>query len=288
LDIRQGSPEAVQWPLDEREGVTLQRQDIKWTTIMTTLDTLPPYSLLRISRTKSVYRPPSSSGLGALRLINDEGVYADTDRVALPVHLQPYDLNPSGPLLPFAVVHMDLTGLSLPRTARGHTCILVVRNHFTRYVEISPIRRKTERCIPGVLLERIYLRNGSFSTVITDNGTEFVNKLSAQINDLLCIKHVTTTAYEYHHNGEVESHNRVLMNQLPAYCNEFHDDWDLHLQLCAFVYNTIPNTQTGYSPHFMLYGREASQSHSQWIESYTTTHPDKDTAHYTSELVQRL
>jgi hypothetical protein len=183
---------------------------------------------------------------------------------------------------------MDLTALSLPTTARGHTAILVVKCRLTRYVEIIPIHSKTERCIANALIERIYLRHGAIATVITDNGTEFVNKLSTQINALLRVKHVTTTAYAHRHNGAVENHNRTLMDQLSGYCHQFQTDWDLHLQLCAFTYNTTPNTQTGYSPHYMLYGHEAAQPHAQWISAFTTSHPDKSTAEYMSQLVSRL
>jgi transposase InsO family protein len=342
---KEGAESRLRWPQNEAEMAALQAQDPVWESILDTLTDSSPYTIVSHTQTRKLYRPKCSTGLGALRLLNESGTPHQSDCAVLPSILRPLLLRyyhddqthpgtyrtlhnirlrywwpgmykdvvnyvsscqfcrqnkastaprvpvqptPSRPRRPFTVAHMDLTGLSLPITLRGHTCILVVKCRLTRYVEIIPLKGKSERAIANALIERIYLRHGAIETIITDNGTEFVNKLSAQINALLRIKHITTTPYTHKANGEVEAHNRVLMSQLSAYCNTFQNDWDNHLQLCAFTYNTTPNTATGFSPHYMVYGQEASQPHSQWIESYCTDHPNPTTAKYMADLVQRL
>ena len=41
------------------------------------------------------------------------------------------------------------------------------------------------------------------------------------------------------------------------YVNDSHKDWDLILPYVGFAYNTTKQESTGFSPFYLLYGREA-------------------------------
>jgi hypothetical protein len=58
---------------------------------------------------------------------------------------------------------------------------------------------------------------------------------------------------------------------LSVYCNRYQDDWDIHLQHVAFAYNTTVSSVTGYTPFFMIFGREARQLCNEWVDSFMTT-----------------
>ena len=200
----------------------------------------------------------------------------------------PIHQNANLPTHPFSVVHMDLTGASLPTTKRGNKYILVVKDSLTRYVEIYPLRNKEPITVAQLLVDHIYCRHGAISTLVSDQGTEFLNKVITQVCALLRINKVTTAPHAPRSNGLVENHNRTLKDQLAGYTSAFQDDWDLYLPLVAFTYNTTVNSTTGYSPYFLLHGREASQPHSQWISRTCQEIGPNNIDQYAFELAQRL
>jgi hypothetical protein len=72
---------------------------------------------------------------------------------------------------------------------------------------------------------------------------------------------------------------------LAQYVNAYQSDWDRYLPLVAFQYNTTVNSQTGLTPFFMIYGREARQLCDQWIYTYASKDGLDD---YVVKLIQVL
>ena len=196
-----------------------------------------------------------------------------TNRQNTQVPIQEY---PS-PAHAFDIVHLDLTGASFPKSRRGNEYVLVLKCSLTRYVEIIAIPDKAELTIARVLVERIYCRHGAPGTIITDRGTEFINKLVKQVCILLNINRVSTTGANPRSNGLVEQHNATLKDMLAVYVNAHQDDWDDYLPFVAHAYNTTVNAQTGFTPFLMVYGREARQLCNEWIEHYVknTINPEE-------------
>jgi hypothetical protein len=54
------------------------------------------------------------------------------------------------------------------------------------------------------------------------------------------------------------------------YCQETQDDWDTHLRGVTMAYNTTVNSQTGFTPHYMMFGREAILPMESWMKEYKT------------------
>ena len=55
-----------------------------------------------------------------------------------------------------------------------------------------------------------------------------------------------------------ERYNAVILDTLSHYINEFHTDWDKFITAIQFAYRTTPaENSVGFSPFFLLYGREA-------------------------------
>ena len=186
----------------------------------------------------------------------------------------------------FDICHADLTAQGFPVTARGHRFILVFKCSLTRYVELIPLPNKKELTIARAIVGRIYCRHGAPGTIITDRGTEFTNELLKQISILLSINRISTTGGNPRSNGLAENHNIVLKDMLSAYANQHQDDWDLALPHVAYAYNTTVCVSTGYTPFFMVYGREARQLCNEWIDSYMTT--VKDPHKYVVQLANAL
>jgi hypothetical protein len=61
---------------------------------------------------------------------------------------------------------------------------------------------------------------------------------------------------------------RILKDSLSIYCQENQDDWDEHLRGVTMAYNTTVNSQTGFTPYYMMFGREAILPMESWMREY--------------------
>jgi hypothetical protein len=193
--------------------------------------------------------------------------------------VQTYEL----PALPFSTIQVDLT--ECVRSRMGNLYILVIKCALTKYVELVPLFDKSPQEVATAIINRVYLKHGTPSVLISDNGNEFVNQIMEHVSAIFKVKHVTTSGYHPQANGLVENHNQTLKNQLKAFINEKQSNWDEHLDVVQFAYNTTVHSATGFSPHMMLYGREAKQPHEDWIGKFTKV---KSAPKYVNELVKTL
>ena len=70
------------------------------------------------------------------------------------------------------------------------------------------------------------------------------------------IKKVNTSAYHPHTDGLVERYNCTLLDMLSKTAKQNGKDWDNCLPFILFAYRSSPQTSTGESPFYLLYGRD--------------------------------
>ena len=159
-------------------------------------------------------------------------------------------------LKPTDRTHLDLTG-KLPKTQRGNVYILVIKDYLTKFVWLIPLPNKEAITIAEAMLVHFIGVAGIPKVIISDQGGEFDNKLMRALTSVLTAKKIRTTGYNPQADGTVEVHNRTLKDQLFHYVNHLkQDDWDTFLPTCQLMYNTTVSTATGYTPYFLMYGRE--------------------------------
>ena len=74
---------------------------------------------------------------------------------------------------------------------------------------------------------------------------------------MLQIKHSLSTPYSPWVNGCVERMNGTIAQLLSSYSNGA-SDWDIVLPFALFAYRTSTHSATGFSPFFLMHGREAT------------------------------
>ncbi|GFS66635.1 hypothetical protein TNCV_229101 [Trichonephila clavipes] len=111
--------------------------------------------------------------------------------------------------------------------------------------------------IAKFLLEEIVLRHGAPRVIITDRGAVFRSRLVSSLVDLCNIDHRFTTAYHPQTNGLTERFNKTLADMLSMYVDVEQKNWDEILPFVTFAYNTTKQETTGFTPFYLLHGREA-------------------------------
>ncbi|GFU21149.1 hypothetical protein TNCV_5115491 [Trichonephila clavipes] len=159
-------------------------------------------------------------------------------------------------IAPFHRIGIDLLG-RFPKSAHGNKWIIVCTDYSTRYAITKALPTAEVDEIAKFLLEEIVLRHGAPRVIITDRGAVFRSRLVSSLVDLCNIDHRFTTAYHSQTNGLTERFNKTLADMLSMYVDVEQKNWDEILPFITFAYNTAKQETTGFTPFYLLHGREA-------------------------------
>jgi len=152
------------------------------------------------------------------------------------------------------VIAADIMG-PLPRSKSGFQYLLVIQDAFSKWIEYRPLRAANGAKIREALEDLVISRWGTPKFLVTDNGTEFTNRVIADFAKENGIIHTTVPPYHPQANP-VERVNRILKTMIVAYIDKDHREWDKHLIDFRFAYNTASHSSLGTSPAFLNLGRE--------------------------------
>ena len=151
----------------------------------------------------------------------------------------------------------DIMG-ELPLTESGNRYILVVSDYFTRWTEAFPMPNTEARTVAKILVEQVITRFGVPYTIHSDQGRQYESELFKEMCSLLQIEKTHTTPYHPQSDGMVERFNRTLEAMLSSVVNKNHTDWDEQLPYLMMAYRSAEHDTTGYSPNYLMLGREAT------------------------------
>jgi hypothetical protein len=93
----------------------------------------------------------------------------------------------------------------------------------------------------------------------TDRGAPFRNALMEDLSRLLHFKTLFTSANHPQAHGKVERLVGSVKTILRTVLKDYEQHWVDALQPSVFAYNTGVNATTGYTPFYLVHGREAEQ-----------------------------
>jgi transposase InsO family protein len=187
---------------------------------------------------------------------------------------------------PWTTIAADIVG-PLPRSKSGFQYLLVIQDLFTKWIECRALRAATGPKIREALEDLILSRWGTPKILLTDNGTEFINKVMKSFADNNQITHTTTpTRIRYHPQANpVERVNRTLKTMMIAFIEKDHTEWDTHLADFRFAYNTAFHSSLGTSPAFLNLGRELIPPNSLRHRGQDVTEIEtRDTAEWSNRM----
>lgn len=157
---------------------------------------------------------------------------------------------------PWQVVSIDFL-TDLPVTAAGNRHLLVCCDHFTRWCEAFPVPDMTARTVAVVLTREIFSRFSVPQVIHSDQAGNFRSELLAEVYRIMGVKRSQTSSYHPQGNGKCERVHRVLLGMLSKHLEENqHSSWDEHLPLLLLGYRTQIHRSLGYSPFFLMFGRQ--------------------------------
>ena len=157
----------------------------------------------------------------------------------------------------FERVSVDVLG-PLPTTVSGCRYVLCFTDHCTRWPILVPMKAIDASSIARVFFDYVICEHGCPNTLLSDRGTNFLSKVVLEVCRIMRTQKLNTSSYHPECNAIQERYNAVILDTISHYVNQFHSDWDTYLSPIQFAYRTTPATNSvGFSPFFLLYGREA-------------------------------
>ena len=127
----------------------------------------------------------------------------------------------------------------------------------TKWVEAEAIPSCTKEVPTKFIYENIITRFDCPLTLISDQGTHFINQTIETLLKEFLIDHHRTSTYHPQANGAVESFNKTLTKGLTKICSMDKDDWDEKIPTVLWAYRTTYTKATIQTPFKLVYGQEA-------------------------------
>ena len=155
---------------------------------------------------------------------------------------------------PLELVHLDY--LKIEPSKGNVENVLIVTDHFTRYAQAYPSKSQTALTTAKLLWNNFILHYGFCTKIITDQGQNFESVLIESLCQVAGVKKLHTSPYHPQTNGQCEHFNSIFLNMLGTLTPEQKKDWKSHVSAMVYAYNCTRNAATGFSPYYLLFGRE--------------------------------
>ena len=114
----------------------------------------------------------------------------------------------------------------IPTKRTGARYIITTVEYVTKWAEAEPVDTCSSEIVAKFIYENIITRFGCPLTLISDQGSHFINKTIKALTYQFKIDHRHSTYYHPQSNGAIEAFNKTLTRGLTKICNTNKDDWD--------------------------------------------------------------
>nr|XP_017245120.1 PREDICTED: uncharacterized protein LOC108216789 [Daucus carota subsp. sativus] len=174
-----------------------------------------------------------------------------------PVLHQPSEhLHTSIPSWPFMKWGMDIVG-KLPPAPGQKVFMLAMTDYFSKWVEAEAYRQVTSKEVISFIKRNILCKFGIPSEIVCDNGSQFISEKTETFCKRYNINLVKSTPRYPQANGQAESSNKIIINNLKKRLTSCKGRWAEELPWVLWADRTTPKISTGQTPFSLVYGTEA-------------------------------
>ena len=166
----------------------------------------------------------------------------------------------SSPPQPMEFIAMDLIGEFHPASSKGNRFALTTVCTLTGFTFCIPLKSKCAEDVIKAYTDYICCTFGPSRKILTDNGTEFKNKLWTEVFKKLRIEQKFTPIFSPQCNGRIEGFHKFLKATIAKQL-ETCVEWDDLVWKATAAYNFFPTESSGIAPFSLMFGREAAVKH---------------------------
>ena len=144
----------------------------------------------------------------------------------------------------------------LPETKDGYTAVAVFVDRLTKFVHFAPCKKTiTAKEYAQLFLQHVFRHHGLPKVIISDRDPRFMSTFWRSLFKSLGTELRMSTAYHPQTDGQSEVTIRTLENFLRPYAERYPHQWVDYLPTAEFAANNAVSASTGFSPAYLLYGR---------------------------------
>jgi hypothetical protein len=162
-------------------------------------------------------------------------------------------------MYPFRIVSIDTAGPLPPSpndTGAPARHIVILIEHYTKFVVLAPLKDITARSICDFLREKVIGYFGLFELLISDSHPTYRSEQMQKFLASMNIKHRCTTPYNARANGQCENSVKTVKAIARAFCSQDQSNWSKYLPEIQLAINTGISASTKFSPYQMIFGRQ--------------------------------
>ena len=157
---------------------------------------------------------------------------------------------------PMHFISMKLIGEFHPPTTEGKRYALTVICMLMGFVFCIPLKTKTAEEVLQAYVDNVYSKFCGSMKILSDNGTEFKNKIFEEVaKELGVVYKLYTLPFHPASNGRIEGFHAFLKACISKHIAP-QLEWDDVVPLACAAYNFIPNEHSKDSPFFLMFGRD--------------------------------
>ena len=159
---------------------------------------------------------------------------------------------------PGEILHIDYTSIDetvdLNEKPVIHN-VLVMQDHFSKHVVAYVVKDQKAKTAAKALRWGYFGLFRAPAYLVSDQGGAFTGKVVESLAKLYRVQKLRTSSYHTQTNGQVEQMNQTLICMIGKLDEENKARWSEYLPELLLSYNSMCSAVTGYSPHFLLFGR---------------------------------
>ena len=159
---------------------------------------------------------------------------------------------------PGELLHVDFTSIEETVPLKEEPVIhnvLVLQDHFSKYVVVYVVKDQTARTATETLRNGYFGLFGAPAYLVSDQGKAFTGHIITHLCELYGVQKLRTSPYHAQTNGQVERMNQMIICMIGKLEEDKKACWSEHLPELLLAYNTTCSAVTGYSPYYLLFGR---------------------------------
>ena len=155
---------------------------------------------------------------------------------------------------PMEIVQFNFLVIGSKKDINKEINVLVITDHFTRYVQAFITTLKTAHTVAITLYEKYFVHYGWPEKLHSDQAGNFKSNLIAELCKIAQVQKVHTVPYHPEGNAQCERFNQTLLGMIGSLNLSEKHRWQDWVSTLTHAYNCTRCDSTGFSPYYLMFG----------------------------------